>query len=128
MKIEVSNGEIADKYTILKIKLKHSQIGTEKYFNINSEYAALKTSITDLNIPDNYIEELYDVNQKLWNIEDSIRLLESKKQFDESFIELARSVYMTNDKRFLIKKKINELSNSAFKEEKILPNYNMEII
>lgn len=124
MLIEVSNGEIVDKYTILKIKLQNSHIGTEKYFNIHAEYVLLEDSVSKLNIPEETIDELYLVNKKLWDIEDSIRLLESKKQFDESFIELARSVYITNDKRFGIKKKINQFSNSGIKEEKIHPNYN----
>lgn len=123
MLIEVSNGEIVDKYTILKIKLQNCGIGTEKYFNIHSEYTLLHDSIIKLNIPEEIISELYQTNKKLWDIEDSIRLLESKKQFDNSFIELARSVYMTNDKRFNIKKKINELSKSGIKEEKIHPEY-----
>lgn len=129
MLIEVSNGEIVDKYTILKIKLQNCAIGTDKHFNIHSEYILLHDSVIKLNIPEEIISELYQTNKKLWDIEDSIRLLESKKQFDNSFIELARSVYMTNDKRFNIKKKINELSKSGIKEEKIHPEYtNMETL
>lgn len=123
MLIEVSNGEIVDKYTILKIKLQNCEIDTEKYFNINSEYVLLHDSVIELNIPEEIISELYQINKKLWDIEDSIRLLESKQQFDDYFIELARSVYITNDKRFNIKKKINELSKSGIKEEKIHPKY-----
>jgi hypothetical protein len=123
MMIEVSNGEIVDKYTILKIKLKNSEIGTEKHFNIHAEYMLLHASVAQLNIPESLIEELYTVNKKLWDIEDSIRVLESKKQFDKEFIDLARSVYVTNDKRFQIKKQINQISGSELKEEKILPVY-----
>lgn len=123
MKIEVSNGEIADKYTILKIKLQHCEIKTKKHFNIHAEYTILQQSISKLNIPQKLIDELYEINTKLWNIEDSIRLLEGKKQFDSAFIELARSVYITNDMRFNVKNKINELSNSEIKEEKIHPKY-----
>ena len=123
MKIEVSNGEIVDKYTILKIKLNKAAPMSRQYFNIYEEYTALQSAIKFLNIEENDIESLFKINKKLWDIEDSIRLLENKKQFDNSFIELARSVYMTNDERFNIKKKINELSKSGIKEEKIHPEY-----
>jgi hypothetical protein len=123
MMIEVSNGEIIDKYTILKIKLKNSEIGTERHFNIHAEYMLLYSSVNKLNIPESLIDELYGINKKLWDIEDSIRVLENKKQFDQSFIDLARSVYITNDKRFQIKKQINQISNSDLKEEKIHPTY-----
>jgi hypothetical protein len=63
------------------------------------------------------------VNRELWNIEDDIRVCESKWKFDDDFIQLARSVYYTNDKRFQIKNEINSLMGSNFKEEKILPKY-----
>lgn len=123
MKIEVSNGEIADKYTILKIKLKHCPGMTEKYFNIHEEYSILADVVKELQINEIFIEELYEINKKLWNIEDQIRILEKKQSFDKEFIELARSVYITNDARFAIKKKINTESNSKLHEEKILPKY-----
>lgn len=123
MKIEVPNGEIADKYTILKIKLNKSVSMSQQYFNIHEEYIVLDAAITILNINDNDILELYEINKKLWQIEDDIRQLEKLKQFDDLFVKLARDVYITNDKRFQIKKRINELSNSKLTEEKILPNY-----
>lgn len=123
MKIEVSNGEIADKYTILGIKLKHAKEGSEKYLNILKEYKILNKAVKKLQIDLNLIQELIIINQQLWNIEDEIRKCESIKKFDEQFVKLARSVYETNDKRFEIKNKINLLSNSTVKEEKILPKY-----
>lgn len=123
MKIEVSNGEIADKYTILKIKLKHCAPMTTQYFNIHEEYTILAEAVEKLKINAVYIEELYEINKKLWDIEDQIRVLENKQNFKQEFIELARSVYITNDKRFTIKKKINIESNSKLQEEKILPKY-----
>ena len=123
MKIEVSNGEIADKYTILKIKLNKSAAMSQQYFNIHEEYTILQAALKDICVNDNDINELYEINKKLWQIEDDIRQLEKLKQFDELFVKLARDVYTTNDKRFKIKKRINELSNSKLKEEKILPNY-----
>jgi hypothetical protein len=123
MKIEVSNGEIADKFTILKIKLKNCAEMTTQYFNIYEEYNILAEAVKELQINSIFIEELYEINQKLWNIEDQIRILENKQSFDQEFIELARSVYITNDARFAIKKKINMESNSKLHEEKILPKY-----
>jgi len=123
MKIEVSNGEIADKYTILKIKLSKSAPMSQKYFNIHEEYLTIKSALEMLNIEQQDVEELYEINKKLWYIEDAIRQCESKKNFGEEFIKLARSVYETNDKRFEVKNKINSSSNSLIKEEKILPKY-----
>jgi hypothetical protein len=123
MKIEVSNGEIVDKYTILKIKLNKAAPMSQQYFNIHEEYTALQSAIKFLNIEENDIESLFKINKKLWDIEDDIRRLEKLKQFDESFIKLARDVYITNDKRFEIKKRINDLYESKIKEEKILPKY-----
>jgi hypothetical protein len=63
------------------------------------------------------------VNQKLWNIEDNIRYLEKNKDFREQFIQLARSVYITNDERSKIKKQINLITNSSFVEEKSYKEY-----
>jgi hypothetical protein len=122
MKIEVSNGEIVDKYTIVNIKLKKCSTHTEKHTNLLNEYSVLKEAVETLNIDQKLLETLQQINETLWEIEDKIRILEEKKQFDKEFVELARSVYITNDKRFLIKKKINVLSNSQITEEKILPN------
>jgi len=123
MKIEVSDGEIVDKFTILKIKLKHAPPFSQKYFNILEEYDILKVIVKEMNLDSSLIEELENINNSLWKIEDDIRLMEKEKQFNQSFIELARSVYLTNDKRFEVKNKINILRNSKIKEEKILPNY-----
>ena len=64
------------------------------------------------------ILELKEINTQLWEIEDSIRVKEANLQFDNEFIELARSVYMTNDRRFAIKNKINQISKSNIVEEK----------
>jgi hypothetical protein len=123
MKIEISNGELVDKFTILKIKLSKALEGSEKYNNIKKEYDYLKDCILELNIPDILIDELFDINLKLWNIEEDIRLMEKEKDFKDQFISLARSVYITNDIRFSIKTKINNLTFSSLKEEKILPLY-----
>lgn len=122
MKIEVSNGEIVDKLTILEIKKKKC-LDNSKLENIQKELSYLNEVVNELNVPINMIDELRVINQKLWDVEDEIRECESKWKFDDDFIQLARSVYYTNDKRFEIKNKINSITNSNFKEEKILPIY-----
>lgn len=123
MKIEVANGEIVDKLTILKIKLKNSN-NHQKTEQILRELEYLYPIIESLDVPQEMIDELHAVNQKIWDTEDSIRLCEKDKQFDEKFIQLARDVYLNNDKRFQVKTKINQKTNSYINEQKILPNYN----
>lgn len=122
MKIEVSDGEIVDKLTILEIK-KEKCLDLNKLQNIEKELTYLKMIVDDLDIPEHHINDLRKINQKLWDIEDQIRVFEAQEKFDDEFIELARSVYFTNDERFEIKNKINSAVNSNFKEEKILPSY-----
>ena len=133
MKIEVSNGEIIDKYTILEIKLEN--IADEnKRTNIVNEYRALTPNITDIfanadrNGDLNTLEVLYksllNINKTLWNIEDIIRDHEREERFDSDFIELARSVYYTNDERAEVKKQINQLTGSTLVEEKSYQEYN----
>ena len=118
MKIEVSNGEIVDKLTILKIK-KDNITDEEKLVNINKEYDYLYQIIfNDLKILESDYCDLIIVNKKLWNIEDKIRDKEKRQEFDDEFTELARSVYIINDKRSEIKKLINLKTNSNFIEEK----------
>ena len=123
MKIEVSNGEIVDKYTILKIKIKKAFPFSMKYCNIHEEYSAIKPLVDQLNIDTELLESLYNINLELWEIEDKVRIKESQNTFDDEFILLSRSVYKLNDKRYSIKQKINEITNSILKEEKILPTY-----
>lgn len=123
MKIEVSNGEIIDKLTILEIKLENiSDPG--KMANIRKEYSTLLPvagSIIDLN--DHLVNELREINHKLWNIEDLIREKESKVDFGPEFIELARSVYINNDERARIKREINRNTGSKLVEEKSYQDY-----
>lgn len=123
---EISVGELLDKISILKIKslkIKDEQ----KLKNINKELASLNI-IVDKTL-NSYkglgkrSNELMEVNLKLWSIEDEIREKERNKSFDSHFIELARSVYITNDKRFDIKNKINKESGSSFSEEKSYESY-----
>ena len=76
-----------------------------------------------IEITDNLFTQLKKINLTLWNIEDQIRIKEKNKEFDNIFVELARSVYFTNDKRSEIKKRINRLSNSEITEEKSYAEY-----
>jgi hypothetical protein len=127
MKIEVSNGEILDKITILVIK---SKMITDpiKLKNINNELDELipfldivgyKTNVTVYDL----VTELETVNEKLWVVEDKLRDKERSKQFDEEFIQLARDVYFTNDERARIKKRLNEVTYSKLVEEKSYQKY-----
>ena len=121
MKIEVSNGEIVDKFTILQIKLEKIT-DNEKLKFVQKEHTYLEKQVKQIMVGSEYIQKLYAINRILWNIEDSIRLKEQKSEFDENFIQLARKVYITNDKRATIKKEINIVTKSEFHEVKQLPN------
>tara|TARA_B100000674_G_C37290088_1_gene667303 strand:- start:133 stop:522 length:390 start_codon:yes stop_codon:yes gene_type:complete len=124
--IQTSAGELIDKITILEIK--KEKISDKKSLEIiNTEYDSLKNSIKE-NIKINeeikkLWSELKRVNQSLWEIEDEIRLSEKNKNFDERFIELARSVYKNNDNRASIKLKINKLTGSTIQEVKQYTKY-----
>lgn len=118
MKIEVSIGEIVDKLSILQIKTE--EITDEsKLKNVKSEYDYLYDIVfNEMGIEQSDFTELVFVNKKLWIIEDDIRDKERNKEFDNIFIELARAVYVTNDERAEVKKKINLKYGSTFVEEK----------
>jgi len=124
MKVEVSNGELVDKVSILQIKLNKIK-SVEKLKNVKTEFYILLEEMKKLGIDENTEEykDLIKVNINLWEIEDKIRVKELKKEFDEEFIELARSVYFQNDKRFELKKKINAATNSSLFEEKEYVDY-----
>lgn len=123
MKIEVSNGEIVDKMTIIQIKVE--RITDEaKLENLRKEYDVLKDAVsTIISTEHELYKALYDVNCKLWDIEDRIRDLERKKTFDDEFVAVARSVYYYNDKRCDIKRKINVATDSSLMEEKSYEEY-----
>ena len=89
------------------------------------EYEILTASLKETNITQDseLYKKLYDVNQKLWNIEDDIRIKEKNKEFDEKFIELARSVYFTNDVRAAIKREIDVATGSNIINEKSYEDY-----
>ena len=126
IRVPVSSGELIDKISILKIKRKKI-VNKSKLQNINKELSLLN-KIYKNNFQKNkkillYEKKLIKINKKLWDIEDKIRLLESKRNFNQEFIELARSVYINNDKRSEIKKKINILTGSYLVEEKSYKSY-----
>ena len=124
MKIEISIGEIVDKLSILQIKKNNIQ-DVIKLENINKEYEYLNDVVfNELKISKEDFFNLVLINENLWEIEDKIRFKERDKEFDNDFIELARSVYFTNDKRAEIKKEINLKYGSLFVEEKSYSKYN----
>ena len=113
--IPVSVGELLDKISILEIK---SMFTDDEYvLKELEELNQIKNTLTHYLLE--YEIQLKKVNETLWKIEDQLRKLEKKQRFDDEFIELARSVYITNDERAQIKKEINELTNSNYKEIKI---------
>ena len=123
MKIEVSIGEIVDKLSILQIKTEEIKDET-KLNNVRAEYDYLYEIVfNDMGIEQSDFAELVSVNKKLWIIEDDIRDKERAKEFDDVFIELARAVYVTNDERAEVKKKINLKYGSTFVEEKSYSDY-----
>jgi hypothetical protein len=129
MKIEVSNGEIIDKYTILTIKLQEIK-DEAKLVNVQNEYDSLTPEIeaiyaatADQKALEALHIDLLNVNKTLWNIEDQIRDCEREKNFGSDFVELARSVYYTNDDRADVKKQINVLTGSDLVEEKSYQEY-----
>jgi Family of unknown function (DUF6165) len=123
MKIEVSNGEIIDKLTIIQIKLERIK-DESKLRNLKKEYEELKSATADiLNKEDPLYQALYNINCELWDIEDHIRDLERKKDFGEDFVNTARSVYFKNDKRSEVKRAINIKTSSGFIEEKSYEKY-----
>ena len=119
----ISRGELMDKISILEIK--KERITGVKLKNIKKELDTLRSIVSSNNLEINLdlFSQLKEVNISLWEIEDQIRTKESKEEFDNEFIELARSVYKQNDKRALIKKEINRKYNSDLIEEKSYEKY-----
>ena len=129
IKIEISPGELIDKWTILIIKeRKFREIhgNHDKWQNVVTEMNVLESKVNILTrhiqVPE-LLKSLLDVNLKLWGIEDEIRIHERDKRFDQRFIDLARLVYMTNDKRSSFKREINTLFGSELVEVKSYEAY-----
>jgi hypothetical protein len=127
MLVEISNGELLDKISILELKLLKIE-DKEKLVNIHKEFDTLNPLVQDLfeeydgQLQNHYLE-LAKINGELWDIEDWIRDCEREKRFDKEFVELARSVYITNDKRCEVKKIINIMTSSGLVEEKSYKEY-----
>ena len=126
IKIQISPGELIDKFTILDIKLNRIK-EQEKTQNIRKEHKILKRQI-EKNLPKSkrlsaLISKLKIINKALWDIEDQIRVCERKQDFEKKFIKLARSVYQKNDLRSSYKREINTLLGSEIIEEKSYESY-----
>lgn len=124
--VEIAPGELIDKITILEIKTERIA-DVAKLANVRIELETLAAS-RDAAIPastdmDRLSAALKSVNEELWEIEDDIRDCERNKDFGETFVKLARAVYVTNDKRAALKREINELLGSRLVEEKSYAAY-----
>ena len=121
----ISIGELIDKISILIIKKKNI-IDVNKLKHIEKELSLLESTLSD-SVNDKKVKEfkdsLIEINTTLWKIEDDIRKCEKDKTFDQKFIDLARSVYQTNDKRSEIKLEINEFFGSTLVEVKSYEKY-----
>ncbi|HEV8678061.1 MAG TPA: DUF6165 family protein [Stellaceae bacterium] len=117
----ISVGELLDKITILEIKAE-AIADPAKHANVMRELAALdavrQSEVAALPELDALQAELQTVNRQLWRIEDDLRAIEPTGRFDERFVELARSVYRSNDERARLKRRINQLTGSEIVEEK----------
>ena len=123
---EISAGELLDKMTILEIKLDKVR-DKENLLEVSKEYESLKeTKKSNIKLTKdlaNLIIQLKEINLRLWDIEDKLRICEKNKDLGEKFIELARGVYFNNDSRAKIKSEINKLLGSNIKEIKQYSNY-----
>ena len=121
--VPISIGELIDKITILEIK--KDKLKNLKLKNILKELSFLRAVLEKniISIPDEIFLQLKSINSTLWDIEDKIRIKEKNKEFDNEFIELARSVYLINDRRSETKKVLNKMFNSEIIEEKSYEKY-----
>ena len=123
---EISAGDLFDKISILEIKLEKIKDKADQD-EINKEYKILKeVQNSSLEVTEKLktlFKEIKEVNLNLWNIEDKLRICEKNKDFGQNFIELARGVYLNNDKRSKIKLEINNILDSNIREIKQYANY-----
>ena len=123
--VPVSPGELLDKITILRIKVARIQ-DAGKLANVKLELALLEDTWRACGADKDVSQDehaLHSVNERLWDIEDRLREKEARQTFDRDFIELARSVYVANDERAAIKKRINQQLGSRLVEEKSYKQY-----
>ena len=121
----ISLGELIDKISILLIKQENIK-DEEKLILVEEELGHLRKILNESieeNVINEYLNQLIEINTKLWKIEDDIRECERNKKFDEDFIELARSVYFSNDKRSKIKFEVNNKFGSKIIEVKSYKKY-----
>jgi hypothetical protein len=126
IQIEVSPGELIDRLTILEIKLDKIH-DAQKRRNVETEHALVRAAY-EARVPPSetlgsLVDELWEVNLRLWTIEDDIRSCETRQEFGPAFVSLARSVYLTNDRRSELKREINALLGSKLREEKSYAPY-----
>lgn len=123
--VPVSVGELIDKLSILHVK-SVKITNEEKLVLVNKEFELLY-NLSSVYLNSSEIELLYhqlcDINSKLWEIEDELRILETRRSFNTDFIELARGVYYTNDERFRLKNEINQITDSEIREVKEYVKY-----
>ena len=128
MKIEVSNGEVLDKYSILLIKSERITDPTALK-NVQRELRSLQAAVDAIRSQEfsgtlpTLQDQLMEVNTQLWEVEDVLRGLEKSQDFGSSFVAAARSVYQLNDRRAAVKKEINLLTGSIIVEEKSYEKY-----
>jgi vacuolar-type H+-ATPase subunit I/STV1 len=123
---QISVGELLDKITILEIK-RQRITDAGKLDNVERELAVLSGVVAEFVTLDQackkLMDELREVNSAIWDVEDAIRECERGKDFSDVFVQLARSVYIKNDRRALLKKQINEYTGSLLVEEKSYADY-----
>ena len=121
---EISLGELIDKLSILKIKIKNIN-DVQKLAHVKKEEEVLSKSLNSLKLEniEYHLKQMIEVNSELWKIEDDIRDLERAKSFDAEFVRLARAVYVTNDERFKRKNIINTTYKSGLFEVKSYQEY-----
>ncbi len=119
MKVEVSNGEFFDKFSILEIK-SNRMLDEDKLHHVNKEKDTLNSIVGNLSyiFESSVYSELHGINNQLWDIEDRIREKGRMDEYDEEFIDLSRKIYIMNDKRFNLKNEINNMTSSEYKEQK----------
>jgi hypothetical protein len=125
IQVPVSIGELIDKLSILQVK-KNKISDETKLLLVDKEFKYLNELSSEFFKNDeifNLYNSLINTNSKLWDIEDELRVIEVAKNFDNNFIDLARKVYFTNDERFSLKNKINEITKSEIKEVKDYVKY-----
>lgn len=126
LKISVSHGELIDKITILRIKSERFR-SADKLANVRRELATLEHVWSRSADPSAslhaLVTQLKGVNEALWDIEDQLRNKEARQEFDDEFVQLARSVYFTNDRRAALKREVNRLLESELVEEKEYVDY-----